>query len=115
MRDQRPRRQTSSPPKQISAVCKGRKTKDEGSRTTKVHPSFVKVQRRQMETIRVLIADDHHVYRDGLRTPLDSPPEAEVVGEAAKGEEAVNIAVGVQPDVILMDLQMPGINGIEAT
>jgi DNA-binding NarL/FixJ family response regulator len=68
-----------------------------------------------MERIRVLIADDHPVYRDGLRTLLDSLPDAEVVGEAASGEEAVAQALSLQPDVILMDLQMPGINGIEAT
>jgi DNA-binding NarL/FixJ family response regulator len=68
-----------------------------------------------MDKIRVLIADDHPVYRDGLRTLLDSLPDAEVVGEAAGGEEVVEKALSVQPDVILMDLQMPGINGIEAT
>jgi DNA-binding NarL/FixJ family response regulator len=68
-----------------------------------------------MDKIRVLIADDHPVYRDGLRTLLDSLPDAEVVGEAAGGEEVVQKALSVQPDVILMDLQMPGINGIEAT
>ena len=68
-----------------------------------------------MESIRVLIADDHPVYRDGLRILLDSLPDAEVVGEAASGEEAVASALSLQPDVILMDLQMPGINGIEAT
>ena len=68
-----------------------------------------------MESIRVLIADDHPVYRDGLRILLDSLPDAEVVGEAATGEEAVDSAMSLQPDVILMDLQMPGINGIEAT
>ena len=68
-----------------------------------------------MESIRVLIADDHPVYRDGLRILLDSLPDAEVVGEAASGEEAVASALSLQPDVVLMDLQMPGINGIEAT
>src|SRR3954452_3983370 len=68
-----------------------------------------------MERIRVLIADDHPVYRDGLRILLDSLPDAEIVGEAASGEDAVVQALNVQPDVILMDLQMPGINGIEAT
>jgi DNA-binding NarL/FixJ family response regulator len=68
-----------------------------------------------MESIRVLIADDHPVFRDGLRVLLDSLPDAEVVGEAASGEEAVKLAISEQPDVILMDLQMPGINGIEAT
>lgn len=68
-----------------------------------------------MESIRVLIADDHPVFRDGLRVLLDSLPDAQVVGEAASGEEAVRLAASLQPDVILMDLQMPGINGIEAT
>jgi DNA-binding NarL/FixJ family response regulator len=68
-----------------------------------------------MERIRVLIADDHPVFRDGLRVLLDSLPEAEVVGEAASGDEAVKLAIREQPDVILMDLQMPGVNGIEAT
>jgi len=68
-----------------------------------------------MDSIRVLIADDHPVFRDGLRVLLNSLPDAEVVGEASSGEEAVTMAMSVQPDVILMDLQMPGINGIEAT
>jgi DNA-binding NarL/FixJ family response regulator len=68
-----------------------------------------------METMRVLIADDHPVFRDGLRTLLGSVPETELLGEAATGEEAVAQAARLQPDVILMDLHMPGINGIEAT
>jgi DNA-binding NarL/FixJ family response regulator len=68
-----------------------------------------------MESIRVLIVDDHPVYRDGLRTLLDSIPDAEVAGEAVSGEEAVAMAASLEPDVILMDLKMPGINGIEAT
>ena len=68
-----------------------------------------------MTPIRVLIADDHPLFRDGVRVLLDSLPEVEVTGEAGNGEEAVSQAATLQPDVILMDLQMPGMNGIEAT
>lgn len=65
-------------------------------------------------TIRVLIVDDHAVVRQGLRLLLDSQPEIEVVGEAADGEMAIQIARELKPDVILMDLLMPGMSGIEA-
>jgi DNA-binding NarL/FixJ family response regulator len=65
--------------------------------------------------LRVLIADDHLIFRDGLRALLASTPDAELVGEAATGEEAVSLASSLQPDVVLMDLQMPGLNGVEAT
>jgi DNA-binding NarL/FixJ family response regulator len=68
-----------------------------------------------MELIRVLIADDHPHFRDGLRALLLSAPDLEVVGEAGDGEEAISLAVELQPDVILMDLNMPGVEGIEAT
>ncbi len=68
-----------------------------------------------MELIRVLIADDHPHFRDGLRALLLSAPALEVVGEAGGGEEAVSLAAELQPDVILMDLNMPGVGGIEAT
>jgi DNA-binding NarL/FixJ family response regulator len=68
-----------------------------------------------VEHLRVLIADDHPVFRDGLRTLLASVPETEVVGEASTGDEAIAQAAALQPDVILMDLHMPGHNGIEAT
>ena len=67
------------------------------------------------EPIRILIADDHAVFRDGLRGLLASVPGTEVVGEAATGDEAVAQAAALQPDVVLMDVQMPGLNGIEAT
>ena len=68
-----------------------------------------------MERTRVLIADDHALFRDGLRALLGSVPEVEVVGEAATGEEAVARVLDLQPDVALMDIQMPNLNGIEAT
>jgi len=68
-----------------------------------------------MDPIRVLIADDHPFYREGVRTMLSVAPEIEIVGEAASGDETITQAESLQPDVILMDLKMPGINGIEAT
>jgi DNA-binding NarL/FixJ family response regulator len=68
-----------------------------------------------MESIRVLIADDHTLFRDGLRALLASITDIEVVGEAASGKEALRLAVEHQPDVILMDIQMSDVNGIEAT
>ncbi len=68
-----------------------------------------------METLRVLVADDHPVFRSGMRSLLASTPGIEVVGEAATGEEAVELVVDLRPAVVLMDLQMPGTGGIEAT
>jgi len=66
-------------------------------------------------TIRVLITDDHQVVRRGLRGFLELDPELEVVGEAENGEEAVDMARRLEPDVVLMDLLMPVMDGIEAT
>lgn len=68
-----------------------------------------------MDTIRVLIADDHELFRDGLRALLASASGMHLVGEAATGEEVITRAAELRPDVILMDIQMPGTNGIEAT
>jgi DNA-binding NarL/FixJ family response regulator len=68
-----------------------------------------------LETLRILVAEDHPLFRKGIVSLLTSVPEFEVVGEAATGEEAVTCAAQLQPDVILIDLQMPNVNGIEAT
>ena len=65
--------------------------------------------------IRILIADDHPLFRAGLRSLLESVPDTEVVGEAATGPEAVELTRTVMPDVVVMDINMPDLNGIEAT
>jgi DNA-binding NarL/FixJ family response regulator len=65
--------------------------------------------------IRVLIADDHPLVRQGLKAALASMPDVEIVAEAATGQTAIREAVLHQPDVVVMDLQMPDLNGIEAT
>ena len=67
------------------------------------------------ESIRVLIADDHPLFRDGLSALLTDGPDTELAGVASSGSEAVDLAIATQPDVIVMDLHMPGLNGIEAT
>ena len=68
-----------------------------------------------MESIRILVADDNATFRKGLLTLLKSIPVTEVIGEAISGEEAILLAGLHQPDIILMDLKMPDLNGIEAT
>jgi len=65
--------------------------------------------------IRIVLADDHPVFRDGLRALIDRSPDLELVGEAATGPEAVAVAAANNPSVILMDIRMPGMTGIEAT
>jgi DNA-binding NarL/FixJ family response regulator len=67
------------------------------------------------EPLRVLIADDHPLFRNGMRALLAADPDTEVAGEATTGDEVVALAATLQPDVILMDIQMPGVSGIEAT
>ena len=67
------------------------------------------------EPLRVLVADDHPLFRNGLRSALVSLDDTEVVGEAATGDAAIAAALELQPDVVVMDLQMPAVNGIEAT
>jgi two-component system, NarL family, response regulator LiaR len=68
-----------------------------------------------MDTISVLLVDDHRVVRQGLRDFLELQDDIEVVGEAASGEEGVRIAQELLPDIVLMDLVLPGIDGVEAT
>ena len=67
------------------------------------------------DTVRVLIADDHPLFREGMRGRLDRVADIAVVGEAASGDEAVELAHKLEPHIILMDIKMPGLNGIEAT
>lgn len=67
------------------------------------------------EPLRLLIADDHPLFRKGMRTLLGTVPDFALVGEAETGQEAVARSLDLQPDVVLMDLQMPGGSGIEAT
>src|SRR6202049_3737162 len=68
-----------------------------------------------MGGIRLLIADDHSVVRQGLRMFLALDPELEIVGEATTGEEAIRLARELHPQVVLMDLLMPGMGGVAAT
>jgi DNA-binding NarL/FixJ family response regulator len=68
-----------------------------------------------MDPIHILIADDHTLFRSGLKALFESLAETAVIGEAESGQEAITLAETLQPDIILMDIQMPGINGIDAT
>jgi DNA-binding NarL/FixJ family response regulator len=68
-----------------------------------------------MSLIRILIVDDHPVVRDGLRIMLESQPGFQVLGEAADGAAALRLAEALQPDLILMDLRMPVMDGVAAT
>ena len=69
----------------------------------------------QQTRIRVLVADDHAAFRTGVIAVIDTAGDMRVAGEAATGEEAVAAALSLQPDVILMDVHMPGVDGVEAT
>ena len=68
-----------------------------------------------MSKIRVFLADDHLILREGIRALLEKVPDIEMVGEAADGEAAISGIEQLMPDVVLMDITMPGINGLEAT
>jgi DNA-binding NarL/FixJ family response regulator len=67
------------------------------------------------EAVRILVVDDHDEFRQGLEALLAAADGVEVVGSAADGARAVDLALGLQPDIVLMDLQMPRLNGVEAT
>src|SRR5271169_6414930 len=65
--------------------------------------------------IRILLADDHRLMREGLRSLLEEQPDMSVVGEAENGKSAVQMAAKLIPDIVIMDISMPGLNGIDAT
>lgn len=69
---------------------------------------------RQTRPLRVVVADDHTLFREGVASLLERTQDVEMVGEAATGEQAVSVSLRLLPDVVLMDLQMPGMGGIEA-
>jgi DNA-binding NarL/FixJ family response regulator len=66
-------------------------------------------------SVRILLADDHQILREGLRSLLSQQPDMELIGEAASGEEAIELARLTRPDVIIMDVVLPGVDGVEAT
>jgi len=68
-----------------------------------------------MPKIRVLLADDHAIVREGVRMILNAQPDMEVIGEASNGVGALSLANTLKPDLVLMDIGMPGMNGLEAT
>jgi YesN/AraC family two-component response regulator len=68
-----------------------------------------------MKPIKVLLADDHTIVRQGLRALLQTEPDIAVVGEAANGRQALDSARDLRPDVVIMDIAMPSLNGLEAT
>jgi DNA-binding NarL/FixJ family response regulator len=68
-----------------------------------------------MDRIRILVAEDHDIFRKGICGLIEKVPDLEVVGEAADGDEAVRKARELEPDIVIMDVMLPGMNGIEAT
>src|SRR6476659_5280319 len=68
-----------------------------------------------MNTIRLLMVDDHRMFLQGMRSLLEMEPDITVVGECTNGYEALDAVLRLQPDVVLMDINMPGLNGVDAT
>jgi len=68
-----------------------------------------------MNKIKILLADDHTIVRQGLKLLLEAQPDMEVIGEAANGRQAMQMALKLEPDVVVMDIAMPSLNGLEAT
>jgi DNA-binding NarL/FixJ family response regulator len=67
------------------------------------------------EPVRIVVVDDHRIFREGLIALLGANPDTEVVGDAGAGDEALEVVASTDPDVVLMDIAMPGMSGIEAT
>ena len=67
-----------------------------------------------MNKTRILVADDHPMFRDGIKKLIETEEDLEVIGQASDGEEAVRLAAELHPDVVIMDIVMPKLNGIEA-
>ncbi|OGO34046.1 MAG: hypothetical protein A2Z03_10320, partial [Chloroflexi bacterium RBG_16_56_8] len=84
------------------------------SSVQRISPESQPVNRKET-MIRVLVVDDHQLFRQGLQLMLLKANDIQIVGEARDGKEAIELAQSVQPDVILMDIEMPGMNGLEAT
>lgn len=73
------------------------------------------VKTEEVRTIRIIIADDHSIFREGLRTLLDACSDMQVIGEAENGQQALSLVQNLNPDVAVIDINMPVMNGIEAT
>jgi signal transduction histidine kinase/ActR/RegA family two-component response regulator len=97
----------------LSAMAAPQPARHAGGRTHP-HPG-PSPENRAGDRIRVLLADDHAVVREGLAELLETEPDVEVVGHAADGWEAVQLAATLRPNVVLMDMSMPGLDGVEAT
>jgi two-component system, NarL family, response regulator LiaR len=85
------------------------------SQTVRKHQTFSRQSAYARGMIRILLADDHALFRQGMKSLLESEPDLRVIGEAQNGREAVRYAADTKPDIILMDIQMPELDGVRAT